>query len=191
MKKIILSALTVLIVGSVILISCKKKNDSSAITPTYKDEAVTGTGNNPNITNVTTTGTISTTSVAMQNSSMTGIGTIGSWTSSNCVAGQTCLSISNSSTGTSISVCFSVTPTPGTYQLVNSGSLLSSGPNKCFMSVNNPPGQPTGSNWFSNSGIVTVTASGTGITASFSAIACTQSPGSFPVVTVSGQVGCL
>lgn len=191
MKKIILSALTVIVIGSVIFISCKKKNDSSSITPTYKDEASTGTGNNPNITNVTTTGTISTTSVAMQNSSMTGIGTVGSWASSNCVAGQTCLSISNSSTGTTISVCFSVTPAAGTYQLVNSNSLLTSGPNKCFMTVSNPPSQPTGSNWYSNSGTVTVTVSGTGIIASFSSIACTQTIGSFPVVTVSGQVGCL
>jgi len=191
MKKLILSAFTVLVIGSVIFISCKKKNDSSAITPTYKDEAATGTGNNPNITNVTTTGTISTTSVAMQNSSMTGIGTVGSWASSNCVAGQTCLTITNSSTGTSISVCFSVTPTAGTYQLVNSNTLLTSGPTKCFMTVTNPPGQPTGSIWYSNSGTVTVTTSGTGIIASFSGIACSQTIGSFPVVTVSGQVGCL
>lgn len=191
MKKVLLSAITILFVGSIIFISCKKKNDNGAITPTYRDEAATGTGNNPNITNVTTTGTISTTSVAMQNSSMTGIGTVGSWTSSNCTAGQTCLSISNSSTGTSISICFSVTPTAGAYTLVNSSTLLTSGPNKCFMSINNPPGQPTGSNWYSNSGTVNVAVSGTGITATFSAIDCTQTPGSFPKVTATGQVGCL
>lgn len=190
MKKIILSALTILVVGSVVFMSCTKKNDDSAITPTYKDQAVTGTGNNPNITNVTTTGTISTTSVAMQNSSISNIGIVGLWTSSNCTPGQTCLSITNSSTGTTISICFSVTPTAGTYQLVNSAALLTSGPNNCFMTVTNPPSQPTGSVWYSNSGVVTVATSGTGIVASFNSIICTQTPGSLPVVTVGGQVGC-
>lgn len=190
MKKIILSSLTVFIVLSIVLFSCQKKTDES-ISPTYKDEAANGTGNNPNITNVTTTGTVATTSVAMQNSSMTGIGTVGSWMSTNCIAGQTCLSITNSSTGTTISVCFSVTPIAGTYQIVNSSTLLSSGPDKCIVTVTNPPGQPTGSVWFSNSGTVTVTTSGTGITASFASIPCMQLSTTTPIVTISGQVGCL
>lgn len=52
MKKIILSALSVLIIGSIVFISCKKKNDDTAITPTYKTDSPSGTGANPNITNV-------------------------------------------------------------------------------------------------------------------------------------------
>jgi hypothetical protein len=37
MKKIILSALSVIVIGSIIFISCKPKNDNDAITPTYAD----------------------------------------------------------------------------------------------------------------------------------------------------------
>lgn len=188
MKKIILSALSVLIIGSIVFISCKKKNDDTAITPTYKTDSPSGTGANPNITNVTTTGTISTTSVAMANSSISGIGQVGSWNGSTCSG--SCIQMSNSSTGTTASICFSTTPTVGTYNLVNSASLLTSGASKCFVTITNPPGQPTGSVWYSNSGTVVVTASGAGFTASFTSIACTQTPGSFPVVTASGQVSC-
>lgn len=192
MKKIILSAISALVIGSIIFISCKPKNDNDAITPTYKDEA-TGTGGNPNITNVTTTGTVSTTSTAMQNSQLTGIGVIGVWSSVNCSnPAPTCLTTSNSSLGTTITICFSTAPTAGTYQLVSSSSLL--GPGKAFMTVQNPPQQPTGSTWYSASGSVNVTvatAPATGINASFTNVSCLQSGSNFPVVTVDGQVGCL
>ncbi len=187
MKKIILSAFSILVVASIIFISCKPKNDSDAITPTFKDDA-TGTGGNPTITNVTTTGTISTTSTAMQNSQMTNVGLGGTWTSVGC-SGQTCITVNNTSTGTSISVCFSVPPVAGTYALVSSQSQL--GPNKAFMTVTNPTSQPTGSTWYSTNGTVIVTISGTSITASFSNVSCLQSGSNFPVVTVDGQVGCL
>jgi hypothetical protein len=191
MKKIILSALSVIVIGSIIFISCKPKNDSDAITPTYKDEASSGTGNNPNITNVTTTGTIATTST-QQNSSMTGVGIGSSWTSLGCQAGQSCLTNTNTSTGTVIQVCFQGTITSGTYQLVNNSGLL--GPTKAFMTVTNPPGQDAGTSWYSSAGNITVTVPAPPalgpIIATFSQIACYQTPGSFYSVTVSGQVGC-
>lgn len=186
MKKLILSALSVLVIGSIVFISCKPKNDNDAITPTYKDEAPNGTGGNPNITNVTTTGTINTTST-QQNSSMSGVGVGAAWTSPGC-AGQTCLSNVNTSTSTTITICFSTAPAPGTYTLVNSSSSLGTG--KAFMTVANPPSQDAGSVWYSSAGTITV--SGTGpITATFSNIACYKTPGSFYSVTVSGQVGCI
>ncbi|MBC7693962.1 MAG: hypothetical protein H7141_00800 [Burkholderiales bacterium] len=189
MKKLILSALSIMVIGSIVFISCKSKNDSDAITPTYKDEAQTGTGNNPNITNVTTTGTIATTST-QQNSSMSSVGIGSAWTSAGCQAGQTCLTNVNTSTSTTVTVCFSTPPTAGNYSLVNSSSLL--GPNKAFMTVTNPPSQDSGSSWYSSAGNITVTIGGTGsITATFSNIACYKTPGSFYSVTVSGQVGCL
>ena len=84
MKKIILSAFSLLVLGSIIFISCKSKNDSDAITPTYKDEASSGTGANPNITNVTTTGSI-VIAPTQQNSSLAGIGTVGVWSNINCL----------------------------------------------------------------------------------------------------------
>lgn len=189
MKKIILSALSVIVIGSIIFISCKPKNDNDAITPTYKDEASSGTGNNPNITNVTTTGTIATTST-QQNSSITDVGTGIGWSGVSCQTGQTCLVNNNSSTGTSVSVCFLSPPTNGTtYQLVSSAGQLTS--TKAFMTVTNPPGQDAGSTWYSSAGNITITISGTGITGTFSNIACYKTPGSFYAVTVSGQVGCL
>jgi hypothetical protein len=110
MKKIILSAFSVIAIASIVFISCKSKNDSDAITPTYKDEASSGTGGNPNITNVTTTGTIATTST-QQNSSMTNVGVGSAWSSLGCQTGQTCLTNTNTSTGTVVEVCFSSTLT--------------------------------------------------------------------------------
>ena len=188
MKKIILSAFSALVIGSIIFISCKPKNDNDAITPTYKDEA-TGTGGNPTITQVTTTGTISTTSVAMQNSSMSNVGIGGTWTSVGC-SGQNCISVNNTSTGTSISVCFLNPPVAGTYALVSSQAQLTT-TTTAFMTVSNPPSQPTGSTWYSNNGSITITITGGSITGSFSNVSCLQSGSSFPVVTVQGQVGCL
>jgi len=189
MKKIILSALSVLILGSIIFISCKSKNDSKAITPTYKEDA--GTGGNPSITNVTTTGTVATTSTAYQNSSMTNVGSGGTWSSVGC-SGQSCITVNNSSTNTSITICFSAPPAAGTYQLVNSQSALAGTTGKAFMTVTNPTGQPTGSVWYSVAGSVVVgPITGTGITATFNNIACLQASSAFPTVTISGQVGCL
>ncbi len=189
MKKIILSTLSILAIGSIIFISCKSKNDNSAIKPTYKEEG--GTGGNPSITNVTTTGTVATTSTAYQNSSMTNVGLGGTWSSVGC-SGQTCITVNNSSIGTSITLCFSAPPTAGTYALVSSQSALTGTTGKAFMTVTNPTGQPTGSIWYSASGSVLVTVStGGAITATFSSIACLQASSAFPTVTISGQVGCL
>lgn len=187
MKKIILSTLSVIIIGSIIFISCTSKNDNDAITPTYKDEASSGTGNNPNITNVTTTGTINTTST-QQNSSITGINDIGSpYLNSPCQSGQTCFSSFNTSTATTITVCFVTPPNPGTYPLANSPSTLVNG--KALLSVINPPSQDAGTTWYSGGGTVSVDTT-SGVIISFSNIACYKTVGSFYAVTVSGKVLC-
>lgn len=186
MKKIILAAFSVLAIGSLVFISCKPKNDADAITPTYKEEG--GTGGNPNIDNVTTTGTVSTTSGATQDSQMSNIGVGGSWSSVGC-SGQSCITVNNASLGTGVTVCFSSAPTAGTYQLVSSSTQL--GPGKAFMTVTNPTGQPSGTSWYSSGGTVNVTINAPSITVSFNNVACLQSGTNFPVVTVSGQVGCL
>jgi len=189
MKKLILSALSVLILGSIIFISCKSKNNSDAIAPTFKTEAQGGTGGNPNITNVTTTGITSTISL-QQNSSISNVGDA-TWFSSGCTPGQICLTNVNNSTGTTIQICFSATPKAGTYQLVGSSSLL--GPGKAFMTVTNPPSQDPGTSWYSwAGGNVTVTlGTPSGITAAFSNIPCYKAQATFLKVTVSGSVGCL
>lgn len=189
MKKIILSTLSIIALGSIIFVSCAKKTDDNAITPGYSADGK-GTGANPNTTNVTTTGTIATTSAANQNSSMTGIGQGGVWTSINCSSpAPLCLSSNNSSLGTTITICFATAPVAGTYQLVSTAAA--NGPGKAFMTINNPTGQPTGTTWYSSGGTVTVTISGTSITASFNNITCFQAGSIFPSVAASGQVGCL
>jgi hypothetical protein len=188
MKKLILSAFSIVAIGSIIFISCKPKNSSDAITPTYKDEASSGTGGNPNITNVTTTGTIATTST-QQNSSMTNVGIGATWLSYGCQVGQTCLTNINTSTQTTITVCFLNPPTAGSYQLVSSSAQLTA--TKAYMTVSNPPSQDAGSIWYSGAGNINVTITGPSISGSFSNIACYKTPGSFYSVNVSGQVGCL
>ncbi|MBK6983797.1 MAG: hypothetical protein IPH32_03095 [Bacteroidetes bacterium] len=187
MKKIILSALSVIVIGSIIFISCKPKNDNDAITPTYKDEASSGTGADPNITNVTTTGTIATTST-QQNSTIPNINAVGSpYLNSPCQTGQTCFSSYNTSTSTTITVCFSAPPTAGPYTLVNSSGLL--GPGKALITVTNPPSQDANSVWTSGGGTVNVSTA-SGVEVSFSNIACYRSIGSFYTVTISGKVLC-
>lgn len=185
MKKIILSALSIIALGSIVFISCAKKTDDNAITPKYAVDGA-GTGGNPNTTNVTTTGTVATTSAANQNSSMSVGG--GLWTSAGC-SGQLCLTSTNSSSGASISICFSAVPVAGTYQLVSTAAANGAG--KAFMTVSNPTGQPTGTTWYSSGGTVTVVVSGPSITASFNNITCFQAGSIFPSVAVSGQVGCI
>ncbi len=187
MKKIILSALSIIAIGSIVFISCAKKTDDNAIAPQYAADG-SGTGANPNTTNVTTTGTIATTSVANQNSSMTGIGTSGVWNTVNCTSVTNCLSSSNSSLGTSVSICVNGTVTAGTYQLVSSPTAIPAG--KACLTISNPPQQPTGTTWYSSGGTVTITAVGPIFTAAFSGVTCFQSGSIFPAVTVSGQVGC-
>jgi hypothetical protein len=186
MKKIILSAFSVALIGTLVFISCKPKNDSSAITPTYKDEA-TGTGANPATTQVTTTGTVATTSTANQNSALTVGGS--SWNTPGCTPGQITLTGSNGSTNTTVTMYFSAPPTSGTYTTVATNAPTAG---RVFIQVNNPPSQPTGSVWNSTAGLnVIVTVTGSQINASFSNVTCVQSGSSFPVVTISGNVGCI
>ena len=126
---------------------------------------------------------------------MSGVGAGAAWQSSGCQAGQTCLVNTNSSTGTTIEVCFQSPPVAGVYTFVNSSGLL--GPNKAFMTVTNPTSQDAGSVWYSSAGSITISLSTVtppalpSITGVFSNIACYKTPGSFYSVTVSGQVGCL
>jgi hypothetical protein len=187
MKKLILSAFSIIAIGSIVFISCAKKTDDNAIAPKYSADGA-GTGANPNTTNVTTTGTISTTSVANQNSSMT-IGTSGIWSTVNCISVTNCLSSSNSSLGTNISICFNGNVAAGTYQLISNPTGIPVG--KACLTISNPTQQPTGTTWYSSGGTVTVTLSGSGVyTAVFSGITCYQAGSIFPAVTVTGQVGC-
>lgn len=188
MKKIILSICSIVAIGGIIFMSCTKKNDDTAITPGFAKDGI-GTGANPNTTIVTTTGTVATTSTANQNSNFAGIGQSAAWSSVGCVAGQTCLVVTNSSLSSNVSVCFSGPVIAGTFALVSNPNSIPVG--SACLKIENPSSQPAGTTWYSASGSVVVTEPTTGkFTATFSGIACFQSGSTFPTVTASGQAAC-
>jgi len=186
MKKILSYSLSIFALALIVFVSCKSKNDSSAITPTYKSDAG---GGNPyyDPTNVTTTGTIATTG-SQQSSSMSNVGVGAEWLSSGC-SGSNVISITNSNTGTIFTITFMSAPTAGVYTFVPTQGQL--GPGKAYMTVYSPTNQTPGTTWYSAGGTCTVTINASAITAAFSGIPCYQATGGFYSVTVSGQVGCL
>ncbi len=189
MKKIILTSLTLLVSVGFIAFSCKPKNDSDALTPGWTTSSGNPSANTPG--NATTTGTIATTSSA-QNSSMTGIGQGSSWLSSGC-SGSSCISVSNNQLNTVTEICFAgtATITSGAYTIVGSSTALIG--NNVHIKVTSPTGQESGSVWFAAAGgVVNVTGGPTApITCSFTNVSCKKSGSNFPIVTISGQVGCI
>ncbi len=184
MKKIIFTTLSLIFALCVVFVSCKSKNNSEAITPGW-----TTTGQSPaTATLVTTTGTINTTSSA-QNSAMTGVGVGSFWSSQGC-SGASCISVNNSNLGTVVQLCFATgTITPGSYTIVDQNTSLVG--NNVHLTCTSPSGQVTGSVWYGQSGVVTVSSNATAITGNYNNIPCKKSGTNFPIVTLSGQVGCL
>lgn len=182
-KSIVFSSL---IVVGLIFYACKKKDsktcgDASAIKPSYKTEC-TGTGGNPNAGNATHTGSVPITNPASENSSLIAGG--GGWLNPSCAStGGLILEGVNGST--KVTLQFSQSPTTGNYNVSNI-----SGPTNVAVTVLNAPNQPSGIVWYGKTGVVSVTSSTNAINATFSGIQCVQSNFNFPVVTVSGQVGC-
>ena len=188
MKKIIISALSVITLGGIIFISCGKKNDPNAIAPGYVTDGM-ATGANPNLNNVTTTGNVATTSVANQSTFLPSIGQGSGWLSGTCTSSPLKIVATSSKPGMLVTVEFTSAPTQGgPYTLVSTAAA--NGPGKAFMTITNPTGQPIGTNWFSSGGTVTVAVTGTGITVTFLNIVCFQSGSVFPSVTATGQVAC-
>ena len=185
MKKIIISALSVMVLGSIIFISCGRKNDPNAIAPGYVTDGM-ATGANPNLNNVTTTGNVATTSVANQNTTLPSVGQGGGWLSNTCASSPLKIVATSSTPGMVVTVEFTSAPVAGVYTLVATGN----GPGKAIMTITNPTGQPAGTTWFSSGGTVTVTTNGPAVTVTFTNIACFQSGSVFPSVTASGQVAC-
>lgn len=172
-----------LLIFSVLLtfILCKKKESSNAISPTYKSEG-TGTGGNPNINNSTQTGTVPVTNPATQNSNLQ-VGGPG-WVNPSCAStGSTIIKGINGSVEVTLS--FLMPPTSGTYQV-----SPSPGPNNVQVTVLNAPNQPAGIMWYGKSGLVTVTTTSASINCNLTSVQCTQQNFNFPVVSVSGVVGC-
>ena len=96
MKKIFLSSLVVLGLASIIIVSCKDKNNNN-ITPTFRNQS-TGTGANPCLNCVTVTGTSTPQSPATANSSLLVGGSAPGWYFNGCASSINTLTGFNGST---------------------------------------------------------------------------------------------
>lgn len=186
MKKINILALTFVTIAALVFFACEKKetascSDGSTVKPGYKD-ACTGTGGNPNAGNATQTGSVPITNPASENSSLN-VGGSG-WLNPSCASSGS-LTLQGISGSVKVTLSFNVIPTPGSY---NVSSV--SGPSNVQVMVENAPSQPSGITWFGKTGVVTVNSNSTSINATFTGIQCVQSNFNFPVVSVSGNVGC-
>lgn len=159
-----------------LVISCEKKNNSNAIAP---DFSATG---NPNPNNQTVTGSNTYTNPATENSSFV-VGDIG-WSNPSCIStGST--SLRGTKGTTEVVLTFSGVATTGTYAITSQPTA-----NSCALVVLNAPNQPEGVMWYGRSGTVVVSTSSTNITGQLMNAVCTQSTFNFPVVGVSGNLGC-
>ncbi|MGZ3898721.1 MAG: hypothetical protein ACXVNM_11805 [Bacteroidia bacterium] len=184
MKKYIYIVSACLAMASLILLSCeKKKDDPNRIAPTYKEEA-TGTAGNPNVNNVTVTGTSTITNPATDNSSLY-VGGSG-WSNPTCSStGSLTLKGINGNIEVTISLWQLPTVGSATYNVSSSPSG-----NACAMTVVNAPNQPAGIVWYGKTGVVSVQTTTSSINATFSGVQCVQQSFNFPQVSVSGNIGC-
>jgi len=177
-----LTSVAILGLTALALFSCINKNNNN-ITPTYRNQS-TGTGANPNINVVTVTGKQILGDPATQNSSFQVTSTMPGWQFDGCGSHPNMFFAHNGNT--TIQIIFSGPITAGTFALV-SGTPNSG---QAQMIITSAPGQPNDISWYSKGGTITVTPSSPGYTATFSNIKCTQQNYIFPVVTISGGVGC-
>lgn len=182
MKKIFISSIAIIGLTSLILVSCKFKNNNN-ITPTYRNQS-TGTGANPNINVVTVTGTQTLTNPATQNTSLQVGGSMAGWVFEVCSTHPNMFVAHNGNT--TIKIIFNGPIMSGAFGLTST----TPGAGQAQMVILGAPGQPEEVIWYSKSGSVTVTPFGGGYSATFSNIQCTQMNYIFPVVTVSGSLSC-
>ncbi|MCE3229401.1 MAG: hypothetical protein K0S32_3952 [Bacteroidetes bacterium] len=183
MKKYIFIGSTCLALAAFVFLSCEKKKDDNRITPTYKEEA-NGTAGNPQPGNVTVTGTVSTANPASENSSLL-VGGSG-WSNPTC-ASTNSLTLRGINGSIDVTINFLIPPAAGTTTYNVAGSP---GPGVCSMVVQNAPNQPAGIVWYGKSGVVSVQTTTSSINASFQSVACVQQSFNFPMVSVSGNIGC-
>jgi hypothetical protein len=183
MKKISILSLACVTVAALVFFACSKKSTDDTIKPTYKD-AATGTGGNPNAGNATQTGSVPITNPASENSSLNCGGA--GWNNPSCASSGS-LTLQGVSGSVKVTLSFNQIPVSGNYNVSNV-----SGPSNVQVVVENAPGQPSGVTWYGkqNGGVVSVNSSSASINATFSGIQCVQSNFNFPVVSVSGNVGC-
>lgn len=183
MKKLLFPALLLGALSTVFIISCKEKNNDN-ITPTYKNQS-TGTGANPNINQITVTGTSTVTNPATQNTALQVGSSVAGWSFDGCATSPNTLTGRNGNTTVQLTFGGGAVST-GTYALTPNLPLAT----QARMIVTNAPGQPDGIAWYSKSGSVSVVTTTLGTTATFNNIQCLQYSFLFPVVTVSGGLVC-
>jgi hypothetical protein len=181
MKKLSILSLACVTIAALVFFACSKKSKDDTIKPTYKDSA-TGTGGNPNAGNATQTGSVPITNPASENSSLNCGGS--GWQNPSCASSGSMVLIGNSGS-VKVTLQFNTIPVSGSYNVSNV-----SGPSNVQMVVENAPGQPSGVNWYGKAGVVSVNSNTSSINATFTGIQCVQSNFNFPVVSVSGNVGC-
>ncbi|MBA3664752.1 MAG: hypothetical protein H0W61_11165 [Bacteroidetes bacterium] len=185
MKKSIYVVSACIAMISIILLSCeKKKDDPNRIAPTYKEESGYGTAGNPNVNNVTVTGTSTITNPATDNSSLY-VGGSG-WSNPTCSSTGS-LTLKGINGNIDVTLSFYSLPTLGTATYNISSSPAN---NACAMTVQNAPNQPAGVVWYGKTGIVTVQTTTSSINANFSGVQCVQQSFNFPQVSVSGVLAC-
>lgn len=182
MKRHHTAFLTLALVIVVVAFSCNKKKTNNGIAPGFKSE--TGTGGNPNAGNPTVTGATTNTNLATQNSNLQ-VGGSG-WTNPTCGSTNS-LTLKAINGNVIVTVGFAAVPPIGT-STYNIGASASSG--ICSMMVNEAPNQPSGIVWYGRSGTVVVNTSTAAITASVSNAQCVQQNFNYPIVSVSGNLGC-
>jgi hypothetical protein len=188
MKKHIFTFTAVLAIGSIVFFACKKKDDGS-IKPTYKEEA-TGTAANPQPNNVTVTGAPTSTTPPTNNSYLYVGG--GGWSNPSCASTNNGLYLKSTNGSCEVTMNFAAPPPVGTqtYQIASSPGI-----NAASFMVTNAPDQPAGVVWYGKSGTVVVTTAITNSITNINAniqgnVTCVQSSFGFPVVSVSGVLGC-
>ncbi|MBI2721302.1 MAG: hypothetical protein HYX39_03895 [Bacteroidetes bacterium] len=183
MKKYIFTLSACFAIASLVFLSCDKKKDNGAITPTYKEDA-TGTAGNPNVNNQTVTGTNTLTNPATNNSSLL-VGGSG-WSNPTCISTNS-LTLRGINGSVDVALNFSQLPAQGTFTYQISSSP---GVGACSMVVQNAPNQPAGIVWYGKYGTVSVQTTTSSINASFTGVQCVQQSFNFPQVSVSGNIGC-
>lgn len=156
--------------------SCEKKTvDESIISPTFG-----GTGNpNPNST---ITGNVTFSTMATDNSTLS-VGGVG-WTNPSC-GSTSSVNLTGYYDSTTVVLSFNAAATSGTYAITSIPTSTS-----CALTLVHAPNQPSGVVWYGNGGYVSVTTSTSNISAKFIGVTCVQSSFNYPVVYVSGVLGC-
>jgi hypothetical protein len=176
MKKSLVALSIAVIAALTIVLACEKKK-VEGIGPTYD-----ATGN-PNPGYQTVSGASTYTNPATKNSALV-VGGSG-WTNPTCGSTKS-LTLKGFNGTVDVTLSFASPITTGTYQVAPSP-----GPNHvCAIKVVNAPDQPAGIVWIGQSGTVAINTTTASINASFKSIPCTQQSFGFPIVSVSGVLGC-